>query len=387
MYDCVIVGAGFCGAVIARKIAEELDKNVLVIERRNHIAGNAYDELNDIGILVQKYGPHIFHTDSEEVYNFILKYSKWNDYKLKCEVVMDGKNTPSPFNFDTIEMFFDEDEAKLIKENIKLEYPDKNKATIVEMLESNNYVVRNYAEFLFKKDYSLYTSKQWGILPKDIDINVLKRVPVRFDYVDMYFDNKYECLPKDGYTVFFDNLLNHKNIELVKGVNALEHISINNNRLLINGIDSLIPVVFTGAIDELLEYKYGKLPYRSLYFKYEIKEVDSFQNAPVVAYPQVKDYTRITEYTKLPYQDAKGKTTIAYEFPIQFDNEKNGIEPYYPIINDENQEKYNKYLEHVKKIENLFLCGRLADYKYYNMDNAIERAFYVYSELKRYMLK
>lgn len=384
MYDYIVVGAGFCGAVIARKIAEDLNKKVLVIDRRTHIAGNAFDEIDKNGILIQRYGPHIFHTNSDGVYEFINKYGKWNEFKLKCEVVMDGISTPSPFNYSTIDSFYSEEEAQILKDNIFKEYNGRDKATIVEMLESSNPVIKKYADMLFEKDYSLYTAKQWGISPKEIDVSVLKRVPVRFDYENMYFDDKYECMPQGGYTEFFRSLLDNENITVKLGEDVLEHIKINENEQKIywDSKELNIPVIFTGALDELLGYKYGKLPYRSLEFKYETKDIESFQNAPVVAYPQVEGYTRITEFNKLPIQKSNGKTTIAYEYPTQFNEDNNSEnERYYPIINDENYNKYNRYLDSVKDINNLFLCGRLADYKYYNMDNAIERALEVYKIL------
>jgi UDP-galactopyranose mutase len=388
MFDCIIVGAGFCGSVIARRLAEEDNKKVLVIERRNHIAGNAYDEVNEYEILVQKYGPHIFHTNNEEVYQFITRFGVWEDYKLNCEVFMDGIYTPSPFNFKTIDQFYTTADADILKEQLRKEYPDRDKATIVEMLESNNLIVKEYAEMLFQKDYSLYTAKQWGIAPSEIDISVLKRVPVRFDYEDMYFDDKYECLPKKGYSNFFVELLNHENITVQTGRDALENIKIDeeSQSIIIDSKESKIPVVFTGPVDELLSYKYGKLPYRSLNFEYKTIEADSYQNAPVVAYPQVPDYTRITEYTKLPYQNAHGTTTIAVEYPLQYKSDSDiYIEPYYPIINQSNLTIYNEYITHIVNIKNLFLCGRLADYKYYNMDNAIERAFVVYNAVANYL--
>lgn len=372
MYDCVIVGAGFCGCVIARKLAE-VGKKVLILERRNHIAGNTYDEVSEAGILIQNYGPHIFHTNKENVYEFITMYGKWNNYKLNCEVSIDGISTPSPFNFKTIDQLYNEKDAEILKENIRNEYPSKDKDTIVEMLNSTNLIIKKYADLLFEKDYSLYTAKQWGISPNEIDVSVLKRVPVRFDYEDMYFDDKYECQPDGGYTAFFEKLLNHENITVELNNDALKKITIENNSILMDSKPFNSPVVFTGAIDELYGYKFGKLPYRSLYFKYETKDIDSYQNAPVVAYPQVSDYTRITEYTKLPYQDGHGKTTIAYEYPLQFDTESVN-EPYYPIINESNNTAYLKYSNEASKISNLFLCGRLADYKYYNMDDAINRA-------------
>lgn len=370
-YDFIIAGAGLSGSVFARIMAEQ-GHHVLILERRNHIAGNAYDEKNKTGILIHKYGPHIFHTNDEDVYQFVNRFSEWIPFKLKCEVEMCGKSTPSPFNFKTIDQFYEPEKASLIKQSLRLAYPDQVVVTVVELLNSDNTLIREYAQMLFDNDYSLYTAKQWGISPSQIDISVLKRVPVRLDYESMYFTDKYECMPQCGYTEFVKNMITHPNITIRTNTDALDMVTLNENSLSFNGLD-VNPdchFVYTGPIDRLFNYKFGELPYRSLRFDYQTLPKDSFQNAPVVAYPQVKDYTRITEYKKLPVQDILGKTTIAVEYPIQY-NLKDGTEPYYPIPTETNSKIYQQYLSAAAKYSNLILCGRLAEYKYYNMDQAI----------------
>ncbi len=370
-YDFIIAGAGLSGSVFARIMAEQ-GHHVLIFERRNHIAGNAYDEKNEAGILIHKYGPHIFHTNDEDVYQFVNRFSEWIPFKLKCEVEMCGKSTPSPFNFKTIDQFYEPEKASLIKQSLRLAYPDQVIITVVELLNSDNTLIREYAQMLFDNDYSLYTAKQWGISPSQIDVSVLKRVPVRLDYESMYFTDKYECMPQCGYTEFVKNMITHPNITVRTNVDALDMVTLNENSLSFNGlnVNPDCHFVYTGPIDRLFDYKFGELPYRSLRFDYQTLPKDSFQNAPVVAYPQVKDYTRITEYKKLPVQEIPDKTTIAVEYPIQY-NLKDGTEPYYPIPTETNSKIYQQYLSAAAKYSNLILCGRLAEYKYYNMDQAI----------------
>ncbi len=370
-YDYIVAGSGLSGSIFAR-IAAEKGHHVLILESRKHIAGNVYDERNEAGILIHKYGPHIFHTNNEEVYNFIQRFSEWIPFKLKCEVEMCGKSTPSPFNFKTIDQFYEPDKAEIIKRSLLDAYPNQVVVTIVELLNNNNTHIKEYAQMLFENDYSLYTAKQWGINPSEIDISVLKRVPVRLDYQSMYFTDKYECMPKCGYTEFVKEIISHPNIKIKTNVDALKHISLNENHIHFNDIEahSDCHFVYTGPIDRLFGYMYGELPYRSLHFDYKTIDKESFQNAPVVAYPQVKDYTRITEYKKLPLQDIQGKTTIAIEYPVQY-KIRSTNEPYYPIPTEYSTKVYQQYKSSANKFSNLVLCGRLAEYKYYNMDQAI----------------
>ena len=374
-YSYVIAGAGLSGSTFARCMAET-GKDVLVVERRSEIGGNLYDEIDETGILVQKYGPHIFHTNDEEVYAFITKYAKWTPFKLRCEVDMLGKSTPSPFNFKTIDQFYSVDKAEKLKKHLKEAYPDRVVVTIVELMESADPLIKEYAEFLFKNDYSLYTAKQWGMKPEEVDVSVLKRVPVRIDYQEMYFTDKYECMPVDGFTSFVESLLNHPNIKVIHSdARTLVKQDINAGKVTFEGInvEEDCKLVYTGPIDEFFDYNKGALPYRSLRFEYEKIGVDSYQNAPVVAYPQVEGFTRITEYKKLPEQKVEGLTVIAKEFPQKYDS-KGSIDPYYPIPTVETEALYKQYEEQAAKLKNLILCGRLADYKYYNMDQAIKRA-------------
>lgn len=369
--DVLVVGCGLSGAVIARYFADK-GKKVCIYEKRNHIGGNMYDYVDNNGFLVQKYGPHTFHTKEKNLYEFMCKYEKWETYKLTCGAMWNGKYTPTPFNFTTIDTFYTKDKAKLLKEKIKKIYGRNTLATVLDVLQSDDDDVRGYAEYLFENDYAPYTAKQWGVSPNDIDPSVLKRVPLRFSYDEGYFDDEYQVMPETSFTEFFKNILNHPNIGVLLNVNALDLINIKNNKITFNNEAIDIPVIYTGPIDELFGGVYGKLPYRSLRFEWYYEDIESLQNAPVVAYPQEKGFTRITEYKKLPVQNKKG-TVYAKEYPIKYEIENNA-EPYYPILTKESNEQYLKYLKLSKNIKNLYLCGRLADFKYYNMDQTLKRA-------------
>ena len=379
----IIVGCGLSGAVIARFMAEELNQKVEIYERRNHIGGNMYDYVNEAGILVHQYGPHTFHTKKKYLYEFMCKYAEWEDYKLTCGAVMNDLYTPTPFNFQTIDDFYSHEDAKKIKEAISQAYPGQTTATVLELLQHDNLLIREYAQFLFDNDYSLYTAKQWGIAPSEIDPSVLKRVPIRFNYEEGYFDDEYQVMPKTSYVDFFKNILRHPNITVHLNEDIKKRLTLDEEKkiLLFDGIKHDSPVIFTGAIDELLDGKFGILPYRSLHFEWKTEDKKSFQPAPVVAYPQAKDFTRITEYTKLPYQEVGNKTTYAIEYslPHQLGMQS---EPYYPIPNEKNFALYKKYHALAENFSNLYLCGRLAEYQYYNMDQALENALNLCSRMK-----
>lgn len=369
--DCLVIGCGLSGAVLARHLAEQ-GKQVVIWERRDHIGGNMYDYMDSHGVLVQQYGPHIFHTSVQRVWEYMNRFEQWQDYKLVCGAVWDGKYTPTPFNFTTIDTFYEAEEAKALKEKLSAAFQGRETATVVEVLEHPDPDIRGYAEFLFANDYAPYTAKQWGMDPKDIDPSVLKRVPLRFSYDQGYFSDKYEAMPQHSFTRFFENLLDHPNISVQLGVEALEHLKVDGHRLLLDGKELTIPVVYTGALDELFGCVHGKLPYRSLRFEWKHEDMDSLQDAPVVAYPKDPGFTRITEFKKLPVQDVKG-TTYALEYPLPYKEGEN-MEPYYPVLTDASQKQYALYKEMADKIPNLICCGRLADFKYYNMDQALDRA-------------
>lgn len=376
--DAIIVGCGLTGGVIARYLAEH-GLNVVILERRNHIAGNMFDYTDENGILVQKYGPHVFHTVRKDLFDYVNRFCGWFDFRVSCMAEVCGKLTPSPFNFRTIDQFYSPEKAELLKQHLRLKYGDADKATIVELLQSDDPIIKEYADFLFAEDYAPYTAKQWGISPCEVDSSVLKRVPVLFSYNSHYFDDEFQAMPEKGFTAFFEKMISHPNIRVQLNTNALDYISVTDGKLVIDGKEAGIPVIYTGAADELLDSRYGTLPYRSLRFSFRTESTDSFQETPIVAYPKAEGYTRITEYTKMPAQKLSGKTVIALEYPQPY--QAGETEPYYPILTEKSIAMYEKYKLELQRIPNLYLCGRLADFKYYNMDQAIDRALEVCGKL------
>ena len=374
MSRALIVGCGIVGCTVARILADR-GWTVRIVDRRDHIGGNLYDYRDEHGILVQQYGPHIFHTNSERVFEFVNRYSRWNKFNLVCGAVIDGICTPTAFNLKTIDLFFDKAKAEEIKQHIRERFPGRESATVVELLDCDDAVIRDYAQFLFDKDYSLYTAKQWGISPSEIDKSVLKRVPIRFTYEEAYFKDKYQVMPENGYTSFIRNLIDHPAISVTLNYEAMEHITIRDNAVYLDGKKADYPVVYTGPLDELFHYEYGRLPYRSLRFEWIYRDAESYQDLPVVAYPQAEKFTRITEYKKLPVQDVRG-TTCAVEYPVPYEADADtSVEPYYPVLTEASQKAYRTYADAAAKVSGLYCAGRLADFRYYNMDQALERAF------------
>ena len=373
-----IVGSGIVGAVLAAELAKK-GNTVQVLERRAHAGGNVYDYDDEYGIHVHHYGPHIFHTNDDEVYRYVSDNCELKDFNLVCGSVMDGKCVPTSFDFSSVDTFFPE-EAEEIKAHIKAEFGDRASATVLEMLESQDSYVRRFADFLYEKDYKPYTAKQWGIDPEKVDRQIFKRVPILFSYGSKYFSDKYQAMPVKGYMEFIENLLKTPGIELRLNEEALNRFSVRDHQVmdgdkLLDGV-----LIFTGALDELFGCKHGKLPYRSLRFAWKHEDIDSFQDMPVVAYPQAEGFTRITEYKKLPVQEVRG-TTYAVEYPLPY-KQGEAMEPYYPVLTEESQELFQKYYEEAKQVKGLAFAGRLAEFKYYNMDQAIRRALDLARELQ-----
>jgi len=375
-YDVIVVGAGFAGATIAREKAEQ-GKKVLIIDKRNHIGGNMYEKNDSNGVRIHLYGPHIFHTNNKEVFEYLKKFSEFFLYEHKVLGKINNKLVPIPFNYTSLEMLYEKKTADEIKENVEKEFPSSKKVSILELVNSENKIVKEFGEFVYKNVFENYTAKQWGTTIDKIDKSVINRVPVVLGYDDRYFNDEYQYMPINGFTEIFENMLNHENITVELNTNIKEKLYLNfeNSRTFFEGGEFSGEIYYTGAIDELLNYKYGLLPYRTLELKFEQYNCDNYQPNSVVNYPNDEDFTRITEFKYLTRQEIKDNTTILKEFSAQYDiNNEKFADPYYPITNDENLGLYNKYKKDLESFNNIILCGRLAEYKYYNMDAVIGRA-------------
>lgn len=378
MKKYLVVGSGIVGCVVAHELAKA-NNHVTIVERRNHIGGNLFDYMDEHGIRVHKYGPHIFHTNKKTIYEYINKFCELKKYELICGAVIDGKCVPTAFNFKAIDVFFPE-ESGVIKEHIKLCFPKQESVSVLELLRCDDNYVQKFARFLYEKDYKLYTAKQWGIAPEKVDVSIFNRVPIVLSDKDRYFSDEYQAMPVRGYMELIENLLRLERIEVILNTDALDKISFSENKCFYDGI-LYDKIIYTGPLDELFGCKYGRLPYRSLRFDWKHENIDSFQELPVVAYPQADGFTRITEYKKLPVQNVKG-TTYAVEYPVPYDS-AGKVEPYYPVLTTESQSLYIKYRTLADNVSNLLCCGRLADFKYYNIDQAVERGLKVSEEILR----
>lgn len=360
----LVIGCGISGAVIARLLAEKSEK-VLIIDKKNHIAGNIYDYKDENGIHLHKYGSHIFHTNNEKVWDFVKKFSDFNTYMHKVIAVIDGIETTIPFNINTLYDVFPKSLAERLETKLLKEFKYNTKVPILKFQEQKDEDLKFLSNYVYEKVFLHYTSKQWGKNPNEIDRAVTARVPVYISKDSRYFQDKYQGIPLKGYTKMVENILNHPNI------------TVKLNTEFNKSFSDYKRIFCTGSIDEFFEYKYGELPYRSVNFKFETHNCEYYQSNAVVNYPCNYDFTRIHEY-KYYLNDKSEKTVIAKEYSEPFKNGKN--ERYYPIVNNENIAIYEKYRKETPN--HVYFLGRLGDYKYYDMDKAIERAINLFEEIK-----
>ena len=375
-YDIWVAGAGYAGAVAARALAEK-GRRVLVLERRDHIGGNAYDCLDEHGVLIHKYGPHIFHTNDKKVFDWLSRFTQWRRYQHRVianvprdnpEVVPAHKTTdgrfffPVPFNLDSLRNAFGEREGRRLGEKLLNAYPAQSQVTILELRQNPDPEIAAIADYVYEHVFVHYTMKQWGQKPEEIDPNTTARVPVRLSQDDRYFQDAYQGMPLEGYTKMFERMLDHPNIEARLSVDARPVLK-----------EARGPVIYTGQADELFDFKFGPLPYRTLFFQFETLFQDIYQTHGTVNYTVDQDFTRITEFKHLTGQEIPGVTAIVKEYSRAYTGEEGEI-PYYAIINPENNALYAKYKAEADKYPNLHLLGRLAEYKYYNMDAIAARA-------------
>lgn len=360
MFDFLIVGAGFAGSVLAERLARGAGKTVLIVDVRPHIGGNAYDFYDDSGILIHKYGPHIFHTNSREVFEYLSQFTAWRPYQHRVRASVDGQLLPIPINLDTVN--------QLYGLNLTSFQVDEFLASLAEPREqirtSEDVVVSKVGRELYEKFFRGYTRKQWGLDPSELDASVTARVPTRTNRDDRYFTDTYQAMPLHGYTRMFERMLDHPNIKIMLNTDYRE-------------IQDIIPyrnMIYTGPVDTFFDYRYGKLPYRSLEFQFETHDTPVYQPFPVINYPNDYAYTRVTEFKYLTGQEHR-RTTIVYELP------RAEGDPYYPVPRPENALIYDQYKALAEQTPNVHFVGRLATYKYYNMDQVVAQALTLYRKL------
>ena len=376
-YDILAVGAGYAGAAAARALADR-GKRVLVLERRDHVGGNAYDRLDGAGVLIHQYGPHIFHTNDKRVFDWLSRFTRWRDYQHRVVANLpDGEGGrmtfPVPFNLTSLETAFGPEAGRRLGEKLTAAYGAEKKVTILELRQSGDPEIRQVADYVYEHVFVHYTMKQWGQTPEEIDPNTTARVPVFLSRDDRYFQDAYQGMPLEGYTPMFEKMLDHPNITVELGTDALERLDLSGEVLKVDGAPFSGQVIYTGQADELFGFRFGPLPYRTLDFRFETLPRDDFQGYGTVNYTVDQDFTRITEFKHLTGQVKPGATTIVREYSRSYTGAAGEI-PYYAIINPDNNALYARYRAEADRFPNLHLLGRLAEYKYYNMDAIAGRA-------------
>jgi len=353
MYDWLIVGAGFAGSVLAERLANERGEKVLVIDRRNHIGGNAYDRYDQAGILMHQYGPHIFHTNSQQIFDHLSRFTEWRFYEHRVLAEVDGMQVPIPINLDTVNRLYN---LNLTSEELEGWFAARAEK-VEEIRTSEDVVVSKVGRELYEKFFRGYTRKQWAMDPSELDKSVTARVPTRTNRDDRYFGDEFQFMPKHGYTRMFEKMLSSPNIHVMTQTDF-------------DDVKDVVPyrrLIYTGPVDEFFGFRFGKLPYRSLRFEHVTLDKAQHQAVGTVNYPQTQDYTRISEYKFLTGQEHP-KTTITYEYPSATGD------PYYPIPRPENAALYKRYERLALTTPNVWFVGRLATYRYYNMDQVVGQA-------------
>ena len=380
MFDSVIIGAGVAGSVAARELAES-GRSVLVLEQRDHIGGNCYDEPDEHGILIHKYGPHIFHTKEKKAYDYLSRFTDW--YAFGHEVVANvyGKLIPVPFNLNTLHMVYEKEKADTLEKKLIETFGMGSRVPILKLREQEDPEIRQIADYVYENIFLYYTMKQWGQTPEEIDPAVTGRVPVVISYDNRYFQEPWQGMPLHGYTPMFEKMLDHPKIRVETGVDARSRIRFEEDQVILDGEPFCGEVIYTGPVDELFNCCFGRLPYRSLRFDFEYLDQKDYQGHSVVNYTVSEDFTRITEFKYLTGQKAPG-TTIVREYPFAYTGAEGEI-PYYSIANEANQALYEKYRALTEKIPNVWLLGRLAEYKYYNIDAMVMKALELTEKIKQ----
>jgi len=379
MFEVVIIGAGMAGAVLAERFAQS-GRKVLVIERRQNVAGNCFDTVDENGILIHKYGPHLFHTDDAQVWEYLSRFTEWHLYHHRVKAVIDGKPVPIPFNLNTLREVFPQSLADKLEAALLRNFDYGKKVPILELKKSADSDLQFLADFVYEKIFLHYTEKQWGLSPDKISGAVTARVPVFVGRDDRYFNDRFQAVPLRGYTEMVKNMLAHKNIKLMLNTDFHEVMALRGEEIFLFGQKFDGRLIYTGQLDELFDKKFGELPYRSIDMRFESVDAELFQGAPVVNYPNNYDFTRITEFKQIhPAQSPR--TTLLREYPQTYVAGEN--EPYYPIFTDEARAAYEKYSAELQRFENITAVGRLAEYRYYDIDDVVKRALDIFDELNR----
>jgi len=383
MYDYIIVGAGIAGCVMAERLSNSQNKKILIIEKRDHIGGNCYDYVNPDGIIIHKYGPHLFHTRHEDVWEYLSKFTEWHPYRHKVLGYIDGKLVPVPFNLDSLKELFPPKESALIEKKLIDAYGLESRIPVVRLKESTDADLNKIGRYVYERVFYNYTVKQWGMPPEMLDPQVISRVPIYISYNSAYFSDPHQAVPLKGYTHMFNAMLDNPliTVRLNTDYHDVLKYDAGKNIIRFEGTDFPGKLIFTGRIDEFFDYKQGELPYRSLHFDLEEHVCDFFQPAGVVNYPNDNDYTRITEFKHFCSTDKKDATVIAKEYPRAYDRKNDKSIPYYPIPREENAKQYEIYANIAEKVKDIFFIGRLAEYRYYNMDEVVKMGLELYQEL------
>ena len=360
MFDYLIVGAGFAGAVIAERLATCAGKKVLVVDKRNHIGGNTFDYFDTAGILVHKYGPHIFHTNSKEVYDYLGLFTDWRPYEHRVLASVDGMLVPIPINLNTLNELYG---LHLVASEVEA-YLQLKAEAIKIIKTSEDVVLSKVGKDLYLKFFRGYTKKQWDLDPSELDASVTARIPVRYNRDNRYFTDTYQAMPAQGYTRLFEQMLNHPNIKVMTNTDYKE----------IEDSIAYKKMIYTGPVDYYFDYCYGKLPYRSIEFQFRTFDTAVFQQTGTINYPNEHPYTRVTEFKYLSGQ-VHPKTSVVYEFP------KAEGDPYYPVPRPENAELYRKYQLLTRELPDVYFTGRLATYKYYNMDQVVAQSLSLFKKI------
>jgi UDP-galactopyranose mutase len=381
-FEYIVVGSGFAGSVIAERIANIMQEKVLVIEKRNHVGGNSYDYVNNNGILVQKYGPHIFHTQIKHVWEYLSNFTEWHDYTHEVLAFVDGKKVPIPFNLNTLHYLIEGLFAKDLERKLINKFGYGSKIPLLDLKEVKDEDIKFLVTLIYNKIFLNYTKKQWGLKPEELDHSVTDRVPINISEDNSYFQDTFQGVPATGYQNLFNEMLSSSNIDIVLNTDfrQLIDLDISKRKVFYKGKKFTGKLIYTGAIDEFFDYKFGELPYRSLKFEFETHPQEYFQEVGTINYPNDYDFTRVTEFKHITGQKHP-KTTIMREYPQDYNKDGCSVDvPCYPIPQFKNETLNGKYKNLAQEFSNVIFIGRLAEYKYYNMDMVVERALTVFKE-------